>query len=75
MKIRGWIRRAIRLVVVKLQQDEYNWSDDSKKCYDLAIKALREKHIRSGRIAPRTEAEHEQALQGPVKPSQLDCVR
>ena len=54
---------------------EYNWSDDSKKCYDLAIKAAREKRVRLGLLAPHTALERIQAEQGPVRVSELDCVR
>lgn len=54
---------------------EYDWADDSKKCYDLAIKSQREIRIRDGRIQPRTPQEYEQAFQGPVESSQLDCVK
>lgn len=53
----------------------YDWSDDAKKCYDLAIKASREKRIRRNEIKPRTPAEFQQQMIGPVKASQLDCVR
>ena len=53
---------------------DYNWSDDSKKCYDLAIKAAREKGVRAGRLEPHTDTERLQAEQGPVRVSELDCV-
>jgi hypothetical protein len=61
-------------VVVKLPEG-YNWSDDSKKCYDLAIKAMREQGVRAGRLEPHTDAERRQAEQGPVSVDRLDCVR
>lgn len=53
---------------------DYDGMEDGRKCYDLAIKALREMRMRDGRIAPRTPREREQARQGPVKSSNLDCV-
>jgi hypothetical protein len=54
---------------------DYNGLEDGRKCYDLAIKAMREIRIRDGRLKPHTSREAEQARQGPVKTWQLDCVK
>lgn len=53
----------------------YNAKQDGILNYDLAIDALREIGIRSGKITPRTPRERMQQEQGPVCNSQLDAVK
>ena len=54
---------------------EYDWADDAKKCYYLALKASREKRVRRNEFAANTPQELQQQIIGPVKPSQYDCVK
>lgn len=56
---------------------QYNPADNSARCYDLAIKAAREKCIRSGQILPRKGDEQEQrwAREGHVPPNKLEAAR
>lgn len=37
--------------------DGYDWQDNSNKCYELAIKALRLKYVAEGKDVPRNEEE------------------
>lgn len=37
--------------------DDYNWADDAYKSWELAIKALRLKHVAEGKDVPRNEEE------------------
>lgn len=38
-----------------IESDDYNASDNSSKCYNLAIRMLRFEGIASGRFAPRRD--------------------
>lgn len=42
--------------------DSYNASDNSSKCYALAIQELRLEGIRSGKIAPRKDNPEEMQI-------------
>ena len=53
----------------------YDPADNSRRGYDLAIKAMREIRVRRNEIAPKTPQELEQQMTGPKPISQLDCVR
>ncbi len=55
--------------------NNYNAKQNGVLNYDLAIDALRESGIRSGKITPRTPRERMQLEQGPVCTSQLDVVK
>jgi len=74
MKTVGLIKLDMLRAEARLQPSDYNWSDDSKKCYDLAIKAAREKGVRAGRLEPHTDTERLQAEEGCVAVDKLDCV-
>lgn len=55
---------------------DYDPEDNSRRCYDLAIKAAREACIRRGQIAPDPSRPEEVrwAQQGPVSPDRLATV-
>lgn len=53
----------------------YNWQDDAKRSYDLAIKAMREQGVRRNEFAPRTPRELQQNMIGPLPVNKLDCVQ
>jgi hypothetical protein len=53
----------------------YDAADNSRRCYELGLKAWREKCIRSGEIKPETPDEHRWAVEGPRPPSQFETVR
>lgn len=49
--------------------------DDSRKSYDLGLRAWREREIRAGRMAPLTEQEFRWVAEGEVPPGEMDCAR
>lgn len=55
----------------------YDPDDNSRRCYDLAIRAAREKCIRSGQILPDHSKPDEVrwADEGPRAPNELEAVR
>ena len=55
----------------------YDAADNSARCYELAIRAAREKCIRAGQILPRTgdATEKRWTEEGPRKPEELETVR
>jgi hypothetical protein len=53
----------------------YNWQDDAIKCYNLAVKAMREQGVRRNEYPPKTPKELEQNMIGTVPVNKLDCVK
>lgn len=50
--------------------------DDGFRSSELAIRAGREKRVRSGELEPRNEQERRWAAEGPVaSPADLECAR
>ncbi len=49
--------------------------DDSRKSFELGLRAWREREIRAGRIPPLTEQDFRWAAEGEVPPHQMDCAR
>lgn len=55
--------------------DGYDAALNSHASYLLAVAALREKGVRAGIYAPRTDTERRQAAEGEVSHDKLDAVR
>lgn len=55
--------------------DSYDPAANAKACYDLAIKAGREKGIRAGTLEPFTDVERQWAAEGPLEPAKLEAVQ
>lgn len=55
--------------------NQYDTNKNGALNYELAIDALREIGVRSGKMAPRTPREQIQQEQGPVCNSDLDALR
>ncbi|GLK78009.1 hypothetical protein GCM10008171_32630 [Methylopila jiangsuensis] len=54
--------------------DAYNPPADSLGSYELAIEALREAGVRTGKYSPISDVEARQAAEGPRSWADLDCV-
>jgi hypothetical protein len=62
------------------ESDYYDWADDARKCYDLAISTLRrrvahEKAVREGVTAPDTDQEWRWYGEGPCGYDDLETVK
>lgn len=53
----------------------YDPEDNSKRSWELAIKAWREICVRRGQIAPDTPEERQWQQEGPRRPSELSVVQ